>query len=487
MKYLYIWLCLFLSGKVVAQDSPIALTQFTDAVVETQNKELLKNGLLTASVQQVQDGATLMSHNASLSVPSASTLKLVATATALSVLGADFRYSTFLEYEGEIKRGVLKGNLYIRGTGDPTLGSDRFKDTHLTASQLLDRWVAIVKQQGIKKIDGAVIADASWFDEQTLAESWPWGDLGNYYGAGVSGLNFADNQYIIQFTGGKAIGDRATYEKTIPSIPYLQFDNKVSTAPRGTGDQVNVMGHPFSTQVYLVGTVPVGSKAFAVKAALPKGDFYAAYALTEALKKADVEVENEPAVTYENATMPRVIIDTYKSPVLKEIARETNWYSINVYADALLKSSAKQLANVTEFTASVEAVKAYWEAKGVDMRGFFAKDGSGLSPSGSLTAFNLCGILNAMTRDPHFQAFYEGIAVAGKHGTVRNIGKGTRAEGLMRVKSGSIDGTRAYAGYIQSKSGKLLSFSVSAQKYVPGTGREAGLELNRLLGLLADL
>src|SRR5690606_3424468 len=131
--------------------------RLTDAVTELQNTELLKNGLVTISVQKVSDGAVLLSHYGGLSVPSASTLKLVSTASALSVLGADFRYDTVLEYDGEIKKDVLEGNLYIRGTGDPTLGSERFKDTHATAEQLLKRWVEVVKEKGIRHIKGAVI------------------------------------------------------------------------------------------------------------------------------------------------------------------------------------------------------------------------------------------------------------------------------------------------------------------------------------------
>lgn len=463
--------------------------RLTDAVTELQNTELLKNGLVTISVQKVSDGAVLLSHYGGLSVPSASTLKLVSTASALSVLGADFRYDTVLEYDGEIKKDVLEGNLYIRGTGDPTLGSERFKDTHATAEQLLKRWVEVVKEKGIRHIKGAVIADASWFDEYTLADSWPWGDLGNYYGAGVSGLNFSDNQYVVRFNPGKAVGDPATISGIVPGMPYLNFANKVTTGGRGSGDQVNIYGNPLSREVILTGTVPVGTREFSVKGAIPKGDFHAAFSLKEGLKQSGISVKGEVMVlnSPQTVTIERKLLDRYQSPSLGEIARETNWYSVNLYADALFKSAAKKLGSAPDFDACVKILRTYWESKGVNMEGFFIKDGSGLSPSGSLTAFNLTGILNAMSKDPQFSAFYESIAIAGQHGTVKNVAKGSRAEGLMRIKSGSIDGTRAYAGYIYSKSGELLSFSISAQKYIPGTSREAGTELSKLLMLIAEL
>lgn len=490
MKYLLL-LCLQFSGLLVwsqqLDSSPV--DRLTDAVAELQNKELLKNGLVTISVQNVKDGTVVLNHQGSLSVPSASTLKLVSTASALSVLGADFRYETFLEYDGEVKKNVLEGNLYIRGTGDPTLGSERFKDAHATAGQLLKRWVEAVKEKGIGQIKGNIIADASWFDEYTLADSWPWGDLGNYYGAGVSGLNFSDNQYFIRFNAGRGLGDKASVSSMVPALPYLNFTNKVTTGARGSGDQVNIYGNPLSKEIILTGTVPAGAKDFVVKGAIPRGDYHAAFSLKEILKESGIVVSGDVIVlnSPENVKIKRQLLDKYDSPSLGEIARETNWYSVNLYADALFKSAAMKLGSAPDFDSCVKAIRTYWESKGVNMDGFFIKDGSGLSPSGSLTSFNLTGILNAMGKDKEFNGFFESIAIAGMHGTVKNIGKGSRAAGLMRVKSGSIDGTRAYAGYILNKSGELLSFNITAQKYIPGSSREVGAELNALLMLIAEL
>ena len=121
------------------------------------------------------------------------------------------------------------------------------------------------------------------------------------------------------------------------------------------------------------------------------------------------------------------------------------------------------------------------------MRGFYIKDGSGLSPSGSVTTGNLTDILNAVNKDAGFPDFYKSIAILGLNGTVRNLGKRTRAAGNVRVKSGSIEGTRAYAGYVTSRSGTLLSFSIIAHKYLPGSNRMVTDELVRLMTLMAEL
>ena len=188
----------------------LALNNFRDAVLELQNSELLRNGSLAVSLKSVKDGKHIFSANQERSLPSASTLKLVSTATVLSVFGGDYRFQTFLEYDGIIKKDTLVGNLYIRGTGDPSLGSDRFKG-YPGSAELLIRWAAAIQKAGIRYIKGNIIGDASFFDNQPLASTWIWGDIGNYYGAGVQGLNFNENQYKIKFKPGVEPGDPARF------------------------------------------------------------------------------------------------------------------------------------------------------------------------------------------------------------------------------------------------------------------------------------
>jgi serine-type D-Ala-D-Ala carboxypeptidase/endopeptidase (penicillin-binding protein 4) len=126
-------------------------------------------------------------------------------------------------------------------------------------------------------------------------------------------------------------------------------------------------------------------------------------------------------------------------------------------------------------------------AEGADLRGFYIKDGSGLSPSGSITAGNLTDILCLANKDVSFKDFYQSIAILGQNGTVRNLGKGSRAAGNMHAKSGSIEGTRAFAGYVNAKSGALLSFTIIAHKYVPGSNRVISDSLVKLMTLMAEL
>jgi D-alanyl-D-alanine carboxypeptidase/D-alanyl-D-alanine-endopeptidase (penicillin-binding protein 4) len=485
----FVVLFLFFHRSFAQQIDSLALSSLTDATLALQNSEFLENGTLAFCVKSTKDDRTILALNYNRSVPSASTLKLVSTASALSVLGGDFSYKTYLEFDGTIEKDTLRGNIYVRGTGDPTLGSERFSDRP-SFSTVVGQWEAAIKKAGIRHITGSILADPTYFDAKALPDSWIWGDLGNYYGAGVQGLNINENSYRLFFRSGKSVGDPVELVKTEPELPNFRLTNKVTTEEPGTGDQVLIYASPLSKEIVLTGTIPKGTSLFSVKGALPDGAFQAAYFLTQALRKQAILTGSEPGVLVgplSNDMSPRTTLDEQTSPSLKQICQQTNWWSVNLFADGLLKTTGKRLVYQSDYDNAVKAIKNYWISKGIDMQGFFVKDGSGLSPSGSLTVNNLTGILNAMTKDRAYRDFYESIAVLGQHGTVRNLGKGTRAAGNVRAKSGSIEGTRAYAGYVTTKSGEQLSFAMIAHKYDPESSKEVSSRLVQLMILLAEL
>jgi len=152
-----------------------------------------------------------------------------------------------------------------------------------------------------------------------------------------------------------------------------------------------------------------------------------------------------------------------------------------------LKKAGKTLEGKSDYDDAAKAITNYWWNRKADMRGFFIKDGSGLSPSGSLTTNNLTDILSLVTKEKFYPDFYKSVAVLGVNGTVRNLGKGTKAAGNIRAKSGSIGGTRAYAGYVTTKSGAVLSFAMIANKYQQESSRLVSDELVRIMTLLAQL
>ncbi len=466
------------------------LEKFQQLLDSIQNDSEIRTGIVAASIRSTQTGEYKIQFNARKSVNSASTLKLVSTASALSVLGPNYRYQTYIEYDGTIADSVLRGNIYIRGTGDPSLGASR---VGFDFQQVVNLFAQKIKEYGIRKIEGAIIGDGSIFPDNTLADSWVWGDVGNYYGAGVSGLNINENLYEIHFKPGKSLGEDAPVLRLSPSVPNITYINKVTTAERGSGDNVLVYNTPFSNTIISEGTVPIGPADFVVKGSLPDPAYFLAFHVQRKFRELQGEVINE-AMSYQHyktkfndSRKPRNIILTHESPTISTLAQHCNFQSINLYADAFLKTVGYTLAKDAGFDAGVKAEKFLWSQKGVDLQGFMIRDGSGLSPSGVLTANNLADILFAMRRDSAFNDFYASIPVVGITGTVQNLAKDSKAVGNVRAKSGSIANTRAFSGYFTSSGGELMSFAFIINRYADGADRKVRRYLEEMIKLMVEL
>lgn len=486
MKHRYLALLILLPllsrGQLV--DS-LALSGLSDAILKLQAGNLMKHGILGVSLSLRESGEALLSANADKSLPPASTLKLVTTATALEVLGENFSFETYLEHDGIVQNGVLKGNLYIRGAGDPTLGSPRFRDKTDSAT-VFTGWLTALQRAGIRRIEGKVLADISYFDELGIEDSWAWGDVGNAYGAGISGLNWNENSCRLYFKTGTAPGTPAILLRTEPLLPEVRYINRVLTGPPGSGDKTLIRPSPEANTFIIDGTVPRVRTEYGIKGAIFNPGLFLAGYFTEFLAGQNIPVRDKAAVwTPGKEGSERKTIHTHRSPPLTELCRQTNWWSLNLYADAMLKAIGKKLIHKTDFKSVAPAIASFWALRGVNISGMLLKDGSGLAGTTLVTPQNLTAILNAAARLRSFPAFYESIAVAGESGTVRNKRFGNRQN--VRAKSGSIEGTRAFAGYVNTRSGQQLSFVINANRYLPDSTGEITRELMGIVRLISEL
>ncbi len=466
------------------------LERLQKLIDSVQNDSEIRSGTVAASIRSTQTGEYKIQYNAQKSVNSASILKLVSTATALSVLSPTYRYQTFIEYDGSVIDSVLQGNLYIRGTGDPSFGSARIG---MNFQQITGFFVQKIKDFGIKKIDGYIIGDGTVFPENTLADSWIWGDVGNYYGAGVSGLNVNENLYQVFFKQSNSVGNFAPISRFMPELPNLTSVNRVTTAERNSGDNVIIYNTPLSNTILSQGTIPAGNGEFLVKGSLPDPAYFFAFHLQKNFVSLGGSIANPtlPFQTYkiQNGYYPkqRFQIYVYDSPPISTLVKECNFHSINLYADAMLKTVGFNISKDASFESSVNAAKQVWSQKGVDLQGFMIRDGSGLSPSGVLTANNLADILYTMKSDFAFNDFYESIPIVGQSGTVQNLAKGSKAVGNVHAKSGSISNTRAFAGYFTATNGELMSFSLIVNRYADGADRKVRKYLEDIIKLMVEI
>lgn len=449
-----------------------SLPQLQNAVNTLEKDPELRSGIWSISVIDMSSGEFILSHNGNKSLATASTMKAVTTATAMAVLGSDFRFQTILQHDGKIENGSLSGNLYIKGEGDPSLGSHRF-DSKYQLAQLMIQWAEQIKQAGITSIEGRVIADASFLGTQMVPDDWSWDDIGNYYGAGPSGLNIHENFYRLDFKSGST-GTRTQILRTDPAIPGINFHNEVIA--RGSSDNAYVYGAPYSFDTYLRGTIPPNRSAFSIKAAIPDPAWYCAHRLSEELKKCGISISQTPISVrqlknldlYRKTT--RKLLYTHESPPLRDLVKRTNMESINLYAEALLLRAAKSRQKGSSTAQAASWMESYWKEMGVNTKGMNIMDGSGLSPSNGMSTRQMAKILYLASRKPYGIALESSLPLAGRSGSLKSMLKGTAAEGKLRAKSGYISGARAYTGYVTTSDGKKLAFSMIANRYSCSAG-----------------
>lgn len=414
---------------------------------------------LSLTVLDAKTGETVFAANPDMGLAPGSTLKTVTSITAFNVLGKDYQFQTQLGYTGAISAdGTLTGDIIIKGGGDPTLGSWRWASTR--EGVVLNTMVTALKKAGIKKINGRIIGNNGIFKSQGIPDGWIWQDLGTYYGAGIAGLCWRENQFDITLRTG-AVGSPIGISGTIPVTNYLQYKSELTNGVAKSGD----LAYPYlpaygSKVMYLRGTYAVDQTKKRVAAAIPDPAFDAALRLTDTLKSIGIAVSSDPQSSMmladKGQTIPAATqsITTILSPELSKIVYWLNQKSINLYAEQLLATLGSKAGKDASTNDGVDAVKAFWEQKGIDKRSMNIFDGSGLSPEDRITTSTMARVLQSARAAAWFNDFYESLPVYND----------------MKMKSGSINSVQAYAGF-QTHNGRQLCFSIMVNNYYgPGSG-----------------
>lgn len=452
--------CLLCFQKVYSQHT--ALKNYLE---QFKNDTDLKYAGISFYAMYPKEKKVIAEYNPYLSLSPASVLKVITTSTAWGVLGGDYQFETKLEYDGEIKNNVLEGNIYITGSGDPSLGSDRIPG-NLTADKLMEKIVKTIQEKGIQKINGAVIADESYFEDDILPRNWIWEDIGNYYGSPAFGLNILENTYTLTFKTEKQ-GEDAKLLDCTPKIPNIEFINQMKVGSATSGDQGYIFGSPYTYTRYLQGSLPENKGTYQIKGAIPDPSLFAAQMLHQYLNAVGIIVIQKPSTTRitEVKNKPRTLIYKHLSPSLKYLILHTHLKSINLYAEALLKTVGKKKLNIGSTEAGCKAITQYWQNKGVDMKGVFINDGSGLSRSTAVCAKKFVDILQIITTEPWFKDYYESMSISGKRGYEMNMGPGTILEGNVHLKGGYITRVCTYVGFMHDKNGNLICFAMLCNNY----------------------
>lgn len=408
---------------------------------------------MSVLVQNMSTGEVIDSYRADKVVPPASVMKLLTTGCALEILGPGYRFPTIIEYSGTIEKGVLQGDLYIRGGCDPSLG---WKGN----TAFLDKWVRAVKAAGIQRINGAVVADMTMLDGEAQNPGWLCEDAGNYYAPGIFALNYYGNTMNIVLKSGEP-GSIASVVKTEPVVEDVYFINHVR-CDKINHDGAFVSGLPYSRERYLTGVVPSNLGTFGVKGDLPNPGLLLARHLTNRLREAGVPVKRDATyiADYNPLTPARTELYTHYSAPLSDIIQETNVNSNNLYAEALFRYLGTRYTLPGSIHNSQDLLRDFWRRRGVTIQNAIIKDGCGLAPQDAVSAKTFVQLLTIMARSKNKEAWFASLPVSGQTGTLKTLCPKTELEGRIHAKSGTIAGTKNFAGYIDMPNGDTWVFAI---------------------------
>ena len=486
-------LSIFWLHTVSAQVRPVTQLSTPSSIEEARQKLVedpsLKNASISFYVYDVTGKKVIDDYYGDHSLVTASTMKVVTTATALQYMGSYHKFKTKLAYTGYIDSNcVLHGDIYIEGGGDPTLGS-RFFDKK--EEDFMLEWVDAIKELGILEINGRIIGDDSYFSDEFVPSTWGWGDMGNYYGAGVSGLSIYDNTTHFSFNSGPENNDPTEIECYEPYVPGLTIDNRV-LAGNTKSDEAYIYGGPYDSYRLVKGRIPKGETDFVVKGATHDPALVAAFELESKLWQAGVKIKGTATTTraleiiQKTDTTKRVEFLEKSSPSLSSIVYWTNLISNNLFAEHLLMHIGKEKYHNGSVFSGTAAVEDYWKGKGVDMAGFYMNDGSGLSRANAISSKQLVEILTYMkSSSKYFDTFYSSLPNCGKSGTLSSYGRGTKIYNNLRAKSGTMTRVKSYAGYVTSADGKELVFGIIVNNFNCTTS-QMGKKLEKLMISMGD-
>lgn len=420
-----------------------------------------------------EDGQEIAGLNVDRKMSPASNLKAITTGTALCALGEDFKWPTQIAYSGNVSsEGVLDGNLYIIGGGDPLMGS-KVKGT-LAIEHDFAQWLQLLRREGIVRINGHVIGDGSRLEGMREDPSWQYGDLGTYYGTCLSALNFYENRQDFIAVPGACAGDGVNITASYPETPWMKWDfSECHTGEKGTGDKLYLYLTDGGRSGVMRGTLSVdrGKKTVMCRNHFP--EYTLANEFCKYLEARNISVEKGPAgLPFQpvgsvargdvradvggvargdaRADALKYIGTTWSIP-LSFIVKHTNEVSDNLCAELMFRTMGRHLEGSSDIEPSRKAViDVLRDSLRLDAQPsqIVVADGSGLSSHNLVSARFMCRYLQKMLQSRHGDTFVDSL-----HG---------KMQGRVKAKTGSFKGCRTLCGYVlpATPEGKKIIFSI---------------------------
>ena len=407
-------------------------------------------------------GDTLYSRNAGKLFMPASNMKILTSATALTLLGADYRYQTTFAARGSITDGTLDGDLMVIGSGDPSVSDHMLHDAMIPLRAIADSIAA----RGIHHITGKVLPDGDAFPGEVLGYGWSYDDFEDSYSAPIDELLFNEGFSEIHVRGGARPGDPVQVEvrpaKTYPNVRVTATTGAPASSDSARRRANTLVARKDSTtwDVIVSGQIAPGDTTTIEVTHHDPDQAYAA-AVREALLERGITIDQSPSEGGGRLTT----LATLSSPPLSEILKALMKPSQNQIAEMLFRTSALKATGTGRADSARAVVTRQIAQWGVPPMEAVVRDGSGLSRYDYISPRTAVRVLNAMRRAPTFQTYYDALPIAGVDGTIRNRMKGTPAENNVHAKTGSVAMARSLSGYVTTADHHMLIFSFLANNW----------------------
>lgn len=440
---------------IIKSSSSVGQEQLNSKISAMFTDPVMRNANWGFVVYDPKNKRVINSYNEKAPLIPASTTKLLTTETAMSILGKDFQWITQLEYSGEIdSNGILNGNLYIVGSGDPSLGTGRAGASSYGA--LISDFVSSIKNLGIKKVKGNIILKTAIFKNNKntpLPANIVWkGDKNYYLPAGST--NDTDPRQE------KLLGNRRLDQQKF--VYHSPYNNQLvyTDSFNGTSLYTNLPGATF----YLANNL---------KANLLKNGI---------VTEGKVIDQSAPHYPLED----RKKITAYQSPKLEEMVYFINQTSNNAMSEALLKTTGFYEKGDFSLDTGRATVNKHLTKRTFDFDGFNFADGSGLSRSNVVTPISQVKFLSTIMEEKHFDSYFKSLPIAGQTGTLKSMFQNSNSYGQVFAKTGTLNKVKTLAGYVKTKSGKLLAFSLLINNY-NGSVAQVKQKMETILAPIIDL
>ncbi len=449
-------------------------------ITEVLRKPEFASAMIGIKVASLETGRVVFEQDANKLLRPASNMKIYTVAAALDRLSPEYRFSTSIYAATRPDAaGIVHGDLTIYGRGDPSMaarfnGGDYFK--------AVDDLATRISGAGVKRIEGDLVGDETYFTGPQYGSGWEWEDLQWWYGAEVSALTINDNALDISVKPGARVGAPAVIT-TGPPDPLLTIKNQVVTTASGTRRNLTIHRGLGTHVLEVVGSMPLDDRGYTGGVGISHPALLFIYLLRSSLSKRGVVITGRSRTLPASASgAPAITVDktnlfelaTVQSPPFSVIAAQTLKPSQNLYTELILRTLGKVVpppvtvlpnALRTSESAGLEIVKAFLLEAGVNPASLVLSDGSGLSRNDMITAEATLQLLTYMSRHQHAGAFRAALPIAGVDGTLRNRMKGTLAENNVRAKTGSLSSAASLSGYLTTASGERFVFSIMVNNY----------------------